>query len=317
MTQRLRVAAIVNPAAGGDGDRAVAALTAPGTAEVEIFETTAIGDASDIAYKLAVGDSPPDIVTSLGGDGTACEVVTGLHRARESGAARIPPLLVGPAGTGNSTYRGLWNDEPWAAVADRALRGDAVTRTIDLARIEQNGHLVVLGSGSGLFGASLLARLNRPEKGRELLIAASLAAMETYVPYPGRVSIDGVSVYEGGIVETIVGGFRYRGGILKLVPESFVDDGLLDITVVTAAVDLAAFGQAAVAGDLYETPGIQSGRGSRITIERLDGQPVLFEHDGEVMPETWPAYEICVLPAALTVLTTADRLPWFGEEVTP
>ncbi|WNV85258.1 diacylglycerol kinase family protein [Umezawaea sp. Da 62-37] len=312
MEPRLRVAAVVNPAAGGDADRAVAAMEAVGTASVEVIRTTAAGDAADIAYKLAGGGSPPDIITAVGGDGTVCEVATGLHRARESGVAAVPPLLIAPAGTGNSTYRGLWNDEPWDAVADRALRGGAVTRKIDLARIEQNDHVVVLGSGSGLFAASLVAIRNRPEKGRELLMAAALAAMEAYVPYQGRVSIDGEAVYEGGIVETIVGGFRYRGGLLNLVPRSILDDHLLDITLVTAAVDMGAFAKAAVSGDVYDVPGIRTGRGSRISIERLDGQPMLFEHDGEVMPEVMPSYDIHVVPAALTVLTTGEPLPWFS-----
>lgn len=313
MKQRLRVAAVVNPAAGGDADRVVAAMEAVGTAAVETIQTTAAGDAVDIAYKLAADGAPPDIIAGVGGDGTISEVVTGLYRARESGAAAVPPLLVAPAGTGNSTYRGLWNDEPWDAVADCALRGGATARTIDLAKIEHNDHIVVLGSGSGLFAASLLATRNRPEKGRELLMAAALAAMATYVPYPGRVSIDGEVLYEGDIVETIVAGFRYRGGLLQLVPESIVDDQLLDITLVTSAVDMSAFAQAALHGNVYDVPGIRSGRGARITIERLDGQPLLFEHDGEVMPQATPSYEIRVVPAALTVLTPADAPPWFRE----
>ncbi len=311
MNQRLQVTAIVNPAAGGDGEKAVAALAAVGTATLETVETTAAGDAADLAFKLAAGEDQPDIIVGVGGDGTICEVVTGLQRAGEAGA-EVPPLLVAPAGTGNSTYRGLWNDAPWETVAMTALGGEAVVRRLDLARVEQNDHIVVLGSGSGLFGESLLARLNRPETGRELLIAASLAAMETYVPYPGRVSVDGEVIYEGGIVETIAGGFPYRGGVLHLVPESIVDDGLLDITVVPASVDLMEFGQAAVGHTLYQLPGVCWGRGERVTVERVDGEPVLYEHDGEVMPRTGPAYDLTVLPAALAVLTPAEAPPWFG-----
>jgi diacylglycerol kinase (ATP) len=311
MKHSLRVAAVVNPAAGGDGDRAVAAMETVGTAVVEVIRTTAPGDATDIAYKLAVADSPPDIIAGVGGDGTIAEVVAGLYRARGAGIHAVPPLLVAPAGTGNSTYRGVWNDEPWDVVARRALSGGAVRRTFDLARIEQNGHVVVLGSGSGLFAASLQATRNRPEKGRALLMAAALAAMETYRPYPGRVTIDGEPFYEGDVVETIVGGFRYRGGILRLVPASFVDDHLLDLTLVTPDADMYVFGQAAVAGNVYDVPGIRHGRGSRITVERLDGWPVLFEHDGELMPETEHSYDIQVMPAALTALSSAQALPWF------
>ncbi|MFE3325709.1 diacylglycerol/lipid kinase family protein [Streptomyces sp. NPDC059176] len=313
MTRGQRVAAIVNPAAGGDGDRMVAVLEAAAT-EMHTFRTAAPGDATDIAYKLASDPEPPDVIVAVGGDGTVLEVVTGLHRSGESSATpAVPPLLVAPGGTGNSVYRGLWDDAPWDDVAGRVLAGQTEVRTIDLARVEQTGDLVVLGSGSGLFAATLVAARNRPERGRDLLMAAALAAMESHEPYPGRVSIDGDVLYEGGIVETIVGGFRYRGGLLNLVPRSVLDDRLLDITVVTSAADMNAFAAAAVQGDVYAVPGIRWGRGRCITVERTDGQPVLYEHDGEVMPEDTPAYDVRVLPGALTVLTAKDAPPWFGE----
>ncbi len=266
MNQQLRIAAVINPAAGGDGDQALAVLEAVGMAAVEALATAAPGDATDIAYKLATSTSPPDIIVGIGGDGTICEVAAGLYRAGESGAAAVPPLLAAPAGTGNSSYRGLWDDEAWPTVAGLALRGQAVTRTIDLARITHNDHVVVLGSGSGLFAATLLAARNRPEKGRELLMAAALAAMQDYVPSPGRVTVDGVVCYEGDIIETITAGFGHRGGMLRLVPETVVDDGLLDITIVTGATDMSAFARAALSGNVYDVPGIQAGRGARVTV---------------------------------------------------
>ncbi|MCE0444988.1 hypothetical protein LT493_06360 [Streptomyces tricolor] len=119
--QRLRFAAILNPAAGSDGEQLIADLAAREAVEVRTFTTTAPGDAPDIAYKLAADAEPVDAVVSVGGDGTVFEVVTGLWRAREAGVA-TPPLLVAPGGTGNSVYRGLWNDASW----DRGRRpGDA------------------------------------------------------------------------------------------------------------------------------------------------------------------------------------------------
>lgn len=309
MQQPQRVTAVVNPAAGGDADRVMAALTEVGTATVHSVRTTAAGDAADLAYKLATGEQPPDLLVVVGGDGTVCEVATGLHRAGTAGAA-VPPLLVAPGGTGNSTYRGLCDDAPWPTVAEQALRGEAVVRPIDLGRVEPYDHLVVLGSGSGLFAESLAAIKDRPERGRDLLMKAAAEAMARYRPYPGRVTVDGETFYEGGIVETIIGGFRYRGGLLNLVPKSIVDDGWLDVTVVTAAVGMAEFAQAAQGGMVYDVPGILHGRGSHVGIARTDGQPVLWEHDGELMPPA-PAYGIAVLPAALRVLTPVEAPPWF------
>jgi diacylglycerol kinase (ATP) len=277
MKQRSRVTAIVNPAAGGDRERAVAALAAVGTAEVDTVRTTGPGAAVDLAHKLAVGETRPDMIVAVGGDGTVGEVVTGLHRATESGADDVPPLLIAPAGTGNSCYRAMWDDAPFEHVARAALGGDAVVRRLDLARIEENEHVMLLGSGSGLFAASLLAVRGRSETGRELLMAAALAAMRTYVPYPGRVVVDGRILYEGG----------------------------------TAGTDMNQFAQAAVRGRVYGVPGIMWGRGTRVAIERTDGEPMLFEHDGEVMPRVIPSYTSTVLPAALSALTSPAALPWF------
>lgn len=310
--KQLRVAAVINPAAGGDGARALAVLQGAGACDLEVLTTTAPGDAANIAYKLAAGGARPDVVVAVGGDGTVAEVAAGLHRAGVSGIGDVPPLLVAPAGTGNSVYRGLWNDADFAEAAGQALAGRAAARVLDLAVIEQTDHVSLLGSGSGLFAATLVAARNRPEKGRDLLMAAALAAMEGYVPYPGRVRVDGTTVYEGGIVETITGGFRYRGGLLRLVPDSVLDDGLLDITIVTAAADMNAFARAALGGHVYEVPGILAGRGTSVSIERTDGQPILYEHDGELMPEDMPSYDLRVLSGALTALTAPGELAWFG-----
>ncbi|MFC7310224.1 diacylglycerol/lipid kinase family protein [Streptomyces monticola] len=313
MEQRLRLAAIVNPAAGSDGDSLVDALASHATADVSVLRTTGPGDAADLGYKLAAEATPPDVVVSVGGDGTAFEVASGLRRAHESGAGPVPPLLVAPGGTGNSVYRGLWNDAPWEDVVREVTGGRARTRALDLARIEQNDQLVVLGSGSGLFAQTLLKAAELPGRGRELLMDAALAAMAEHEPYLGRVSVDGRVIHEGGIVETIMGGFRYRGGLLNLVPLSVLDDGLLDITVVTSLADMNAFAEAALGGNVYDVPGIRQGRGRHLTVERLDGQPLLFEHDGEVMPRTTPVCDLHVLPGALNVLTPSEAPAWFRE----
>ncbi|MFJ3904687.1 diacylglycerol/lipid kinase family protein [Streptomyces sp. NPDC090025] len=308
-----RLVAVLNPAAGSDGERLIEELAARDAVRVEVVTTTAPGTAAELAHKAVTDPEPPSAVVSVGGDGTTFEVASGLWRARAAGVRAVPPLLVAPGGTGNSVYRGLWNDEPWPEVVERVATGRTRTRALDLAQVEHDEEIVVLGSGSGLFAQTLLKAAELPGSGRQLLMDAALAAMAEHVPYPGRVTVDGVAVHEGGIVETIVGGFRYRGGLLNLVPHSMLDDGLLDVTVVTAAADMNAFAQAALGGDVYEVPGIVRGRGVRVVVERTDGEPLLYEHDGEVMPRGVAACALRVLPAALDVLTTTDTPAWFGE----
>jgi diacylglycerol kinase (ATP) len=44
-------------------------------------------------------------------------------------------------------------------------------------------------------------------------------------------------------------------------------------------------------------------RGRQVRIERTDGRPLWFEHDGEVLPLGPAEYTVDVVPAAVPVLT--------------
>lgn len=304
-----RITAVVNPAAGGDGAAAVAALESAGAVSVTLLETVCAGDGRRRAYDAATAADPPDVVVAVGGDGTVSEVVEGLYRARRDGAAAVP-LLVAPAGTGNSSYRGLWDDAPWDTTVRTVVSGSAATYPIDLARISEPECVAFLGSATGLLPETLRVAERLPGKGRERLMVASLQALETMHPYPGLLRVDGATLFEGPVLETLVGGFRHRGGLLRLLPESVVDDGLLDLTVLCHGVDMGELAQAAVSGNVYDVPGVLHGRGRRVTIERTDGAPLLYEHDGEIMPEGPSGYELEVLESALSVLGPAEPLPW-------
>jgi diacylglycerol kinase (ATP) len=87
-------------------------------------------------------------------------------------------------------------------------------------------------------------------------------------PYPGRVTVDGRVVHSGPTLLANIG----------------CGDGLLDVRV---------------HGGVHE-------RGRRVTIERTDGQPLRFEHDGEVLPLGPAEYTIDVVPAAVPVLVTSS-----------
>lgn len=100
-------------------------------------------------------------------------------------------------------------------------------------------------------------------------------------PYPGRVTVDGRLVHSGHTVLVDVGGGRHRGQF-GLLPRAALDDGLLDVCVL---------GEDA----MYE-------RGRQVRIERTDGQPLRFEHDGEVLPPGPSEYTVDIVPAAVPVL---------------
>jgi diacylglycerol kinase (ATP) len=49
-----------------------------------------------------------------------------------------------------------------------------------------------------------------------------------------------------------------------------------------------------------------------ITVERIDGEALIFEHDGEAVPEQRSSYTISVLAAALRVAVPSPLSNCFG-----
>src|SRR5258708_30727163 len=101
-----RIRLIVNPVARGDGASAGEASDLasgrPGW-EVEVVHTEIRGHGVLLAE--AAAGAGVDLVGAVGGDRTAREVAAGLARSPT-------PMLIVPAGTGNSSYRELFGALP-------------------------------------------------------------------------------------------------------------------------------------------------------------------------------------------------------------
>lgn len=254
------------------------------------------------AVKLAAEASTSDIVLAVGGDGTAREVVHGL--AENPGEAA---MFIVPGGTSNSCYRSFWGTVAWsealeAALTDRAAR----TRRLDLARLAENDKLVLAGAATGfppqaVHAAEALTQLSGPAKYEKALL--DLAG--TYRPYPGRVLVDGVEVHKGPTMLANVGGSRYRGGQFLVLPHSVVDDGLLDVCVIGGEHSPIEMITLARTGEHVTRPGVIYARGRRVTVERTDGEPLWFEHDGEVLRGVSDSFTLSVVPRAVPMLVGA------------
>jgi hypothetical protein len=92
-------------------------------------------------------------------------------------------------------------------------------------------------------------------------------------PCAGRVIVDGRLVHSGLDLRVDIGG-----------SDSSPDDGLLDVRVLEASAEIA-----------HE-------RCRQVRIERTDGQPLRFEHDGEVLPPGPSEYTVDIAPAAVPML---------------
>jgi diacylglycerol kinase (ATP) len=303
-----RIAIIANPQAGSTTDEylsAISAMCRTHAKEVDVVHTRRPGHATEVATELLDGVAPPDLLVSVGGDGTLREVVAGLVEG-EVAAARTP-LVVLPGGTANSNYRSLWDDAPWQEALLAALTGHAEHRQIDLAWIAELSRLVVLGLSTGLFADATARARALPVAGRPRYQQAIAESLRTYLPYEGRVFVDGTVVQSGKTILANVGGGRHRAGVLNVLPRSIRDDGLLDVCVLAPDTPAETLLELMHTGRHLEAPGATYARGRSIRLERLDGLPLHAEHDGEVLPTDRSAITVEVLPRALHVLASPLR----------
>lgn len=272
-------------------------------ADVSVVRTAYPGHARVLAAKAAQDGA--DAVLAVGGDGTAGEVAQGLTTVWEAEPWRAGPALhCVPAGTGNSFYKEIWQDRPWQESLVLALGPERPpVRRLDLARIEETWETVLLGACSGLVAEALetaagLTRLTGRARYRE----AVAATLRTFAPHPARIVVDGEVIHDGDVVLANVGGGRYRGGGFLLLPRSVLDDGLLDVCVVTGALDPRDLPGLTRDGRHLERDEVLYRRGRRVEIERTDGAQLAFESDGEVRRGR-SRYVLDVLPAVLPVLS--------------
>ncbi|MEU2376664.1 diacylglycerol/lipid kinase family protein [Streptomyces misionensis] len=304
-----RALVLGNPASGSHSPELVEEvrqLCASYLERAEVHLTTGPGDAT-VAVRRALErtDDAPDLIVAIGGDGTVREAVQGLVPA--DGCAT---LAVVPGGTGNSGYKMLWGERPWteslkAVLTDSGIGGSARLRRLDLARLAETRNYVYLGACSGVIADALLTAKGLPLTGRERYARAFADTADGYAPYPGRVTVDGRVVHEGPTVLANVGGGPYRGGRFHVLPDSLLDDGLLDVCVIGGDVSAAEVPELTLEAAHMTHPATVYARGRRITVERTDGRRLPLEHDGEYQHGIGAAATFEVLPGALPVWAPA------------
>ncbi len=301
---------VANPAAGSLHPDAVARLQealgcSPLVARdgvVDVAWTTAPGHAAELAAR-----SSADLVVAVGGDGTVSEVAQALLTAP---ADRT--LCAVPCGSGNSTARNLWGDRSWDDVAALLAdpRGLVHTRRIDLMRLAETGTVALLGASTGFLAQVLVDAQHVDESltGIDRYYAAAVGILADMPAHPTRVTVDGRVLSDGPTSSVAVGGGRFRARSFQFLPESVLDDGLLDVSTI-AAISGAAVDEVAAGiptGDHLGRPDVTYTRGRHVVVERTDGLPLVAEHDGSVLVGLGSRLTAEVLPAALTVLAATD-----------
>lgn len=301
----VRACLITNPKSGHgklDLSAPIGILRAHGW-EVVVREKLDGGMATDLAKDAA--KSGFNVVVDCGGDGTLNELVEGVVGT---------DVAVGtlPGGTAN-----IWSHEVGIAqrldVAARQLAGSE-RRRVDVGVLTINGkhkHNFILMAGLGFDGA-VINRLSKTLKHRVGKLAyapALLSATRAFHPVEIQARMDEIQ-WEGHVTQIIVGNSRRYAGVTSVTPAAFIDDGLLDICLITATGPLQVGRQL---GSLLvrQQPSVTSAqlyRAATVRIQarnvlpvQVDGGKVKLKED-EVLTPDGVLYELSVVPQGVCVL---------------
>lgn len=206
-----------------------------------------------------------DLVIGYGGDGTLNQVVNGVMAAER----RRTIVGVIPGGTAN-----VWAHEigvPEDPVKASLLLINSEGRKIDVGYVQVDslpltpgtkdgrkkkrfasggGHHFLLMAGLGI-DAAVMRRVSAPLKEKIGETAVALAAVgelpsQRAFPVEVRSSVAGKKGgvrWKGEAFQVIVGNTRRYANVAQATPEAYIDDGVLDVCVITAGAPLTTFEQ--------------------------------------------------------------------------
>jgi diacylglycerol kinase (ATP) len=264
---------------------------------------TAWTQAPGHAAELARAHADAGLIVAVGGDGTVSELVQGM-----TGRQIVCTL---PAGSGNSTARNLFGDRGWRQVLDLLDTPGAVTVCrLDLLRLVEPRVTAVLGASTGFLAQVLCdARAVDPAvRGIDRYYAAAAGVLQAMPDHPTRVTVDGVVLADGPTASVAVGGGRFRAWSFQFLPESLLDDGLLDVCAIDALTPagIAELAPLMATGRYLGRPGVRYARGTSVIVERTDGLPLVAECDGSVWDAAGSRLTIEIVPNGLLALAAAD-----------
>ena len=291
-----RIALLVNPAAGKGRGAAIGAEVAARLREAGHELVDVSGDTAEVAGERAraVLADGVDTLAVCGGDGM-------VHLGVGLCAGTDVALAVIAAGTGNDVARELGLPVHDAAAAARLIDTGRV-RSIDAGRAEDD-HGVVRW-WVGVLGAGFDARVNERANGwswptgKWRYVLAVARELPVFRPIPYVVEVDGQRRETGAMLVAVANGPSYGGG-MRVCPDAVLDDGLLDVLVLSE-ISIPAFLRVfprVFAGTHVRHPAVEVLRGHRV---RLVAKGVVAYADGE---RVGPLPLTCaVVPGALRVL---------------
>lgn len=212
-----------------------------------------------------------ELFVAVGGDGTVSEV-----GRRLIGGTGILGIL--PTGSGNGFARHLG----WPTHLEKAIVASLGGRsiTIDTATLDGIPFLATAGVG---FDAHVAERFaSSTVRGLQTYVREGLSSLLSYRPCLYTITLDGHRFEQRAFLVVVANSSQY-GNDAKIAPRASLQDGLLDVSIVTDAPLTAVpllIGKLFL-GQLDESPWVTTLQGKHIVIEReaegpahMDGEPL-------------------------------------------
>jgi diacylglycerol kinase (ATP) len=287
----------INPSASfgarsDEGPRVVSALEIAGHTVTPLREL----DAASLRAAVRAELPQADALVVVGGDGM---VSLGANIV----AGTAVPLGIVPTGTGNDTARGLGIpiDDVQGAVRTLLSAIEAGPRVIDAILVHGDDRETwVVSAVSAGFDAVVNDRANRMRRprGKSRYTIAIVRELATFSPIRYDLVVDGVARSERAMLISVANNGSIGGG-MRIVPDSLLDDGELDLFIV---------GPMSRPRFLTVLPKVFSGSHteleqvsiSRVRTVRIDAPGITAYGDGERIGPL--PIDVEVVPGALRVL---------------
>ncbi len=299
---------IVNPISGrGAGERSIPAIEQmlrDAGLDFTLVRTERPWHAAELAEQACAEGY--GVAVAVGGDGTANEVLNGLLRAQEAGAAGDVALGILSVGRGNDFAFGVGVPKDLAAGCEALAEGHR--RTTDVGRVVggfyPQGRYFGNGVGIGFdavvgFEALKMKRLH----GFASYIVAALKVIFLYYRAPQlRIELDGEAIIQPSLLVSIMNGRRMGGGFL-MAPQGRPDDGLFDLCIArqVSRARIFALIPRFMSGTQAGQKPITTGRARRVVVTALTGS--LPAHaDGETLCTEGHELAMELLPRRVEVI---------------
>lgn len=234
-------------------------------------------------------DAGAELILAWGGDGMVRRCINAIEDAEVD-------LGILPAGTSNLFATNLGIEQDIETAVRVALRG--ARRRIDVGRF--NGERFAVMAGAGFDAAMIRSADDRKDRlGRAAYVFSGAANLRAE-PFQAKIKVDGTPWYSGPASCILLGNVGNLFGGIEVFSDAEIDDGLLDLGVVTAEgpVQLARAMVRTAVSDPQKSPFVRVTKGR--TFKAQFDRKVRYELDGGDRKKT-NSFKVAVEPAAVTV----------------